>query len=100
MPVHDLESGEVVGERPRWEALAPYVGIPIATAAIFGVEAFAPAIAAWLGLSGSAAEVVTNAARGAASEARVLRWCLFSKFNRPIRFSPIKKRQSHLLRVS
>jgi len=54
VPVHDLESGEVVGERPRWEALAPYIGIPIATAAIFGLEAFAPAIAAWLGLGGAA----------------------------------------------
>ncbi len=49
------------------------MGIPVATAAALGVEAFAPAIAAWLGLGGSAAEVVTNAARGAASEARVLR---------------------------
>lgn len=54
VPVHDLESGEVVGERPRWEALAPYIGIPIATAAILGLEALAPAIATWLGLGGAA----------------------------------------------
>jgi hypothetical protein len=50
VPEYDLESGEVVGERPRWRAIAPYVGIPAATAAIFGVEAFAPAVAAWFGL--------------------------------------------------
>jgi len=61
VPVHDLESGEVVGERSRWEALAPYIGIPIATAAIFGLEAFAPAIAAWLGLGGRAAGVGATA---------------------------------------
>jgi hypothetical protein len=53
VPEHDLESGEVVGERPRWKAIAPYLGIPVATAAIFGLEAYAPAIAAWLGLGGA-----------------------------------------------
>jgi len=53
---YDLESGRVVGERPRWQAIAPYLGIPVATATVLGLEAFAPAIAAWLGL-GSAPEV-------------------------------------------
>jgi hypothetical protein len=35
VPEYDLESGEVVGERPRWHAIAPYLGISAATAAIF-----------------------------------------------------------------
>lgn len=61
VPEYDLESGEVVGQRPRWQAIAPYVGIPAATAAIFGVEAFAPAVAAWLGLGGGAAEIGAGA---------------------------------------
>ncbi len=54
VPEHDIDGGRVVGERPRWQAIAPYVGIPIATAGIFGLEAYAPAIAAWLGLGGEA----------------------------------------------
>ncbi len=54
---YDLESGEVVGQRPRWHAIAPYLGISAATAAIFGLEAFAPTIATWLGLAGGAAGV-------------------------------------------
>jgi hypothetical protein len=41
-----------VGERPRWRAIAPYLGITAATAGIFGLEALAPAFAAWLGFSG------------------------------------------------
>jgi hypothetical protein len=61
VPEHDIDSGEVVGERPRWQAIAPYVGIPIATAGIFGLEAYAPAIAAWLGLGGDATEVGASA---------------------------------------
>jgi hypothetical protein len=61
VPEHDIDTGEVVGERPRWQAIAPYVGIPIATAAIFGLEAYAPAIAAWLGLGGGAAELGAEA---------------------------------------
>jgi hypothetical protein len=80
VPEYDIEGGQV-GERPRWRAIAPYVGIPIATAGIFGLEAYAPAIAAWLGLGGAAdvgvaapeAGVIANAIRGAAAEARVLR---------------------------
>jgi hypothetical protein len=40
VPEHDIDTGEVVGERPRWQAIAPYVGIPIATTAIFGLEAY------------------------------------------------------------
>lgn len=39
VPEYDLESGQVVGERPRWQAIAPYVAIPAATAAILGGEA-------------------------------------------------------------
>ena len=61
VPEHDIDGGRVVGERPRWRAIAPYVGIPIATAGIFGLEAYAPAIAAWLGLGGDAAEVGAGA---------------------------------------
>jgi hypothetical protein len=59
VPEYDLESGEVVGERPRWHAIAPYLGISAATAAIFGIEAFAPTIAVWLGL-GAGASVKTG----------------------------------------
>ena len=57
VPEYDLESGEEVGQRPRWQAIAPYVGIPAATAAVLGAEAFAPAVAAWLGTGGAAADV-------------------------------------------
>jgi hypothetical protein len=46
VPEYDLESGQAVGERPRWRAIAPYLGITAATAAVFSVEAFAPAVAA------------------------------------------------------
>jgi len=62
VPEHDLESGEVVGERPRWRAIAPYLGIPVASASIFGLEAFAPTIAAWLGLGGGATAPVGSGA--------------------------------------
>jgi hypothetical protein len=62
VPEYDLEGGQV-GQRPRWQALAPYVGIPAATAGIFGLEAFAPTFAAWLGLgAGTTAEVDAAAA--------------------------------------
>jgi len=94
VPEHDIDTGEVVGERPRWQAIAPYVGIPIATAAICGLEAYAPAIAAWLGLGGGAAEVgavaapeasvAVNAARGAASQTRVLRDLGLARNTRPV----------------
>ncbi len=47
VPEYDLESGRVVGERPLWQAIAPYVGAPIATA-------LAPVIASALGLGGTA----------------------------------------------
>jgi hypothetical protein len=73
VPEYDLESGRVVGERPRWRAIAPYLGIPAATAAVFGIEAFAPTVAAWFGLNAPEATIIANAARGAASEARVLK---------------------------
>jgi hypothetical protein len=73
VPEYDLESGQVVGDRPRWRALAPYLGIAAATAAMFGVDAFAPTIAAWFGLDAPDATIIANAARGAASEARVLK---------------------------
>jgi hypothetical protein len=49
VPEHDLDTGEVVGERPRWKAIAPYVGITAATLAVLGVEAYVPAVAEWLG---------------------------------------------------
>jgi hypothetical protein len=62
-----------VGERPRWRAIAPYLGIPAATAAVFGIEAFAPTVAAWFGLHAPEATIIANAARGAASEVRVLK---------------------------
>jgi hypothetical protein len=62
VPEYDLESGEIVGERPRWRAIAPYLGIPAATAGIFALEAFAPTFAAWLGLGGGTAEVDAVAA--------------------------------------
>jgi hypothetical protein len=62
VPEYDLESGQIVGERPRWRALAPYVGISAATASVFGLEAFAPTFAAGLGLGGGTAEVDTAAA--------------------------------------
>ena len=73
VPEYDLESGRVVGERPRWRAIAPYLGIPAATAAVFGIEAFAPTVAAWFGLHAPEATIIANAARGAASEVRVLK---------------------------
>jgi hypothetical protein len=73
VPEYDLDSGRVVGERPRWRAIAPYLGIPAATAAAFGIEAFAPTVAAWFGLHAPEATIIANAARGAASEARVLK---------------------------
>jgi hypothetical protein len=73
VPEYDLESGQVVGDRPRWRALAPYLGIAAATAAMFGTDAFAPAIAGWFGLDAPEATIIANAARGAASEARVLK---------------------------
>lgn len=73
VPEYDLESGQVVGERPRWRAVAPYLGIPAATAALVGVAAFAPTVAAWFGLHAPEATIIANAVRGAASEARVLK---------------------------
>jgi hypothetical protein len=73
VPEYDLESGQVVGNRPRWRALAPYLGIAAATAAMFGADAFAPTVAAWFGLDAPEATIIANAARRAASEARVLK---------------------------
>jgi hypothetical protein len=73
VPQYDLENGEVVGDRPRWQALAPYLGIAAATAAMYGAAAFAPTVAAWFGLDAPEAAIIANAARGAASEARVLK---------------------------
>jgi hypothetical protein len=55
VPEHDLDTGEVVGERPRWKAIAPYVGITAATLAVLGVEAYVPAVAEWLGTGSRAA---------------------------------------------
>jgi hypothetical protein len=62
VPEHDIDGGSVVGERPRWQAIAPSLGITAATAGIFGVEALAPAFATWLGLGGGTAEVDAAAA--------------------------------------
>jgi hypothetical protein len=73
VPEYDLESGQVVGDRPRWRALAPYLGITAASAAMYGLAAFAPTIAGWFGLDAPEATAIANAARGAASEARVLK---------------------------
>jgi hypothetical protein len=73
VPEYDLESGQVVGYRPRWQALAPYLGIAAASAAMYGAAAFAPTVAAWFGLDAPEATIIANAARGAASEGRVLK---------------------------
>jgi hypothetical protein len=73
VPEYDLEGGKVVGYRPRWQALAPYLGIAAASAAMYGAAAFAPTVAAWFGLDAPEATIIANAARGAASEARVLK---------------------------
>lgn len=40
---------------------------------MFGVDAFAPTVAAWFGLDAPEATIIANAARGAASEAQVLK---------------------------
>jgi hypothetical protein len=40
---------------------------------MFGADAFAPTVAAWFGLDAPEATIIANAARGAASEARVLK---------------------------
>ena len=66
MPEYDLESGRIVGERPRWRVIAPYVGIPAASAAIFGGEAIGlPAVLSALGLGGDSVETAVGAAGGA-----------------------------------
>jgi hypothetical protein len=68
VPEYELDSGRVVGERPRWRAIAPYVGIPVATAAIFGGKAAGlPAVLSALGLGGKAVEAA--ATTGAANDA-------------------------------
>jgi hypothetical protein len=36
IPEYDLDTGQVVGQRPRWQAIAPYVGFSAATAALLG----------------------------------------------------------------
>ena len=63
VPEYDIESGQAVGERPRWRAIAPYLGIPAATAAAFGIEAFAPTVAAWFGLHAPEASIIANSGR-------------------------------------
>jgi hypothetical protein len=50
VPEYDLDTGRVVGERPRWQAIAPYAGISAATAALLGWEGALPL----LGLGGTA----------------------------------------------
>ena len=64
MPEYNLETGQAVGERPRWRAIAPYVGIPAATAALLGGEAAGLPL-----LSGTGAP---EAVPEAATEARVI----------------------------
>jgi hypothetical protein len=59
VPEYDLESGQVVGQRPRWRAIAPYIGAPIATA-------LAPAAASALALAGGA-EIGASGAAGSVS---------------------------------
>jgi DNase/tRNase domain of colicin-like bacteriocin len=64
VPEYDLESGRVVGERPRWRAIAPYVGISAAAAAILGGEAALPFLGFGGGvdLSGGAADIAAQTA--------------------------------------
>jgi hypothetical protein len=72
VPEHDIDSGRVVGERPRWRAIAPYVGIPVATGAVFGGEAVGlPAVLSAIGLGGGAVEAGT-VTTGGASEASAI----------------------------
>jgi hypothetical protein len=73
VPEHDLESGRVVGERPRWQAIAPYVGIPIPTGAVFGGEAVGlPAVLSAIGLGGGAVEASTVATEGASEAGAII----------------------------
>ena len=61
-----------MGERPRWQAIAPYVGVLVATAAIFGGEAAGlPAVLSAIGLGGGAVETGT-VTTGGASEASAI----------------------------
>jgi len=73
VPEHDLESGRVVDERPRWQAIAPYVGIPIATGAVFGGEGVGlPAVLSAIGLGGAAVEAGTVATEGASEAGAII----------------------------
>ena len=73
VPEYDPESGRVVGERPRWRAIAPYVGIPAATAAIFGGEAIGlPAVLSALGLGGDAAGAAAGGTEGVSEAASLI----------------------------
>ena len=66
VPEYELDTGRVVGDRPRWRAIAPYVGAPVATAAVFGGEAAGlPAVLSAIGLGGDAVEAGTVATAGA-----------------------------------
>jgi hypothetical protein len=63
----------VVGERPRWQAIAPYVGIPIPTGAVFGGEAVGlPAVLSAIGLGGGAVEASTVATEGASEAGAII----------------------------
>ncbi len=73
VPEYDLESGRVVGERPRWRAIAPYVGIPAATGAIFGGEAAGlPAVLSALGFGGGAVETTAGTTEAASQASAII----------------------------
>ena len=68
VPEYDLDTGRVMGERPRWQAIAPYVGISAATAAILGgpVGLGAGAIESGSGAAGNAGAIISSIAQGQA----------------------------------
>jgi hypothetical protein len=73
VPEYELDSGRVVGERPRWQAIAPYVGVPIATAAVFGGEAAGlPAVLSAIGFGGGALETGAAATEGASEASAII----------------------------
>jgi hypothetical protein len=73
VPEYDLESGRVVGERPRWQAIAPYVGVPVATAAIFGGEAAGlPAVLSAIGFGAGALETDAAGTEGASEASAII----------------------------
>jgi hypothetical protein len=73
VPEYELDSGGVVGERPRWQAIAPYVGVPVATAAVFGGEAAGlPGVLSAIGFGGGALETGALATEGASEASAII----------------------------